>query len=98
MSAQKICDEESRTVEVPERGAACTAVSRGQDFQPCFESAEAVQQFWKRPVGNCLKTTSERLQSSPVIPLPSLKEWLSKAGIVFVFSCAVLKAAMAGDV
>lgn len=30
-----------------------------------------VRQFWKRPVGNCLKTTSERLQSSPVTPLQS---------------------------
>ena len=29
------------------------------------------RRFWKRSVGNCLKTTSERLQSSPVTPLQS---------------------------
>ena len=34
--------------------------------------------FWKYPVGNCLKTTSERLQSSPVTPLQSLKKWRQK--------------------
>ena len=74
----KVCGYKSMMRKVGQRMSqrgvpAVCHLGSGICFDPVKSrfGGDGIRRFWKCPVGNCPKTTSERLQSSPVTPLQS---------------------------